>query len=78
MLNIKTLIAKFVNANYIKKHRIFILFITKKINFKLINNFIEHALTKIIIIKVRLSNYVNEILCLIALLKKFDVILNMF
>ena len=76
MLNIKTLIAKIVNTNYIKKYRTFILFITKKINLKLIDNFIEYTLTKIIIIKIRLNNYVNKILCLIISLKKFDVILN--
>ena len=77
MLNIEASIARFVNTNYIKKYRIFILFITKKINLKLIDDFIEYTLTKIIIIKIRLNDYVNKTLCLIVSLKKFDVILNM-
>ena len=51
---------------------------TKKINFKLIDNFIEHALTKIIIIKIRLRNYVKKNLCLITSLNKFDLIFDMF
>ena len=50
--------------------------ITKKINFKLTNNSIEHTLTKIAIIKIRLKKYIKKTLCLIILLNKFDVILN--
>ena len=78
IINIETFVKKFINDKYVKKYQISTLSITKKINFKLIDNFIEHALTKITIIKIRLRNHVNEILCLITSLKKFDLILDMF
>ena len=47
-------------------------------NFKLIDNFIEHALTRIARMKMRLKNHVNEVLCLMISLKKFDLIFDMF
>ena len=78
IIDTKIFAKEFVYNKYIKKYKIFTLLITKKINFKLINNFIEHALTKIIIIKIRLKNYVKKISCLITSLNKFDLILDMF
>ena len=76
IIDIKTSIKNFVNVKYVKKHKIFIFLIAKKVNLRLTNNFIEHALTRITIIKIHLKNYINEILCLITFLNKFDVILK--
>ena len=78
MIDTETFAKGFVYDKYIKKYKIFTLLITKKINLKLINNFIEHALTRIIIIKIRLRNYVKKILCLITSLNKFDLIFGIF
>ena len=78
IIDTKISIKKFINEKYVKKYRISTLLITKKINLKLIDNFIEHILTKITIIKICLKNHVNEILYLIISLNKFDVIFDMF
>ena len=78
IIDTKVFAKEFVCDKYIKKYKIFTLFITKKINFKLINNFIEHTLTRIIIIKIYLKNYVKKVLCLIILLNKFDLIFDIF
>ena len=77
MLDTGASAAGFVSANYVKRHRIPTLPMTKKINLKLADDSTEHALTRMAIIKVRLGEHVNETLCLVAPLGNFDVILGM-
>ena len=44
MMNTKIFAINFVNSKYVKKHKISTLFMTKKINFKLTNDFSKHFL----------------------------------
>ena len=78
MIDTKTFAKKFVKDKFVKRYRIFILFMSKKINFKLIDEFTKHALIKMTIIKIRLKNHVKKMFCLITSLNKFDVIFDMF
>ena len=77
MMNTNVSTIDFVNFKYVHKHKIFTMFMIKHVNLKLIDDFIEHALTRMIIIKVRLKNHVNEMLCFVTSLNKFDLILKM-
>ena len=77
MIDTRIFVKEFVNAAYIKRYQILTLSITKKINLKLANNLTKHALTRMIWIKMNLKDHVNEILCLITSLSKFDIIFDM-
>lgn len=77
-MNIDVSTNNFVNFKYIQKHRIFTMFIIKRVNLRLINDSIEYVLTKMIMIKIRFENHINKMLYLITSLNKFDLILKMF
>ena len=77
MMNTDVSATDFVSFKYVHKHKIFTMLMIKHVNLKLIDDFIEHALTRMIMIKVRLEDHVNEMLCLVTSLGKFDLILEM-
>lgn len=65
-----------MNFKYVQKHRILIMSMIKRINLRLIDDFIKNELTKLIIIKIPLKNHVKKMLCLMTSLNKFDLILK--
>ena len=77
MIDTKVFAKKFVKNKFVKRYRISTLLMSKKINFKLIDEFTKHALIKMTIIKIRLRNHMRKVFCLMTSLNKFDVILSM-
>ena len=67
----------FVNSKYVRRHKIPTLLMTRKVNLKLADDSSEHSLTQMAMIKVRMGCHVEELLCLVAPLGRFDVILGM-
>ena len=78
MIDIEISISNFVNFKFVKQHKLFTMILTKFIKFRLTNVKQTSRITQMIQIKFQLSDHVNEFWYFVTILKKFDIILNMF
>ena len=59
-IDTKTSTSNFINVNFVKQHKLFIIVLTKFIKFRLIDNKLISNITRIIQIKIQLNDYIIE------------------
>ena len=77
LTNTDVFASDFVNANFVKQHKLSIMSLKNFIKLRLTNNKLASNITRMTLIKFQLTKHVIELWCLVTLLSKFDLILNM-
>ena len=78
LINIKVLAKSFMNINFAKYYKIFLILLMKVYKLRLANNIIRGNIIYIIRIIYALNDYIEEFYYLITSLVRFDIILDIF
>ena len=78
MIDTKVFVIEFVSFNFVKHYKLLMIILSKSMKLRLANNETTHQITRMTQIKIQLKNHLEKFWCMIALIDKFDVILNMF